>query len=396
MNQQRVLVVGGGIGGLAVAGLLSRLGVGVDLWERTPEWKPVGAGIMLAFNAMTVMKALGVDETLRARGMAFATGGVTTENGTFLANADMRPLAEKHGPSLAIHRAALHAVLVDAARDVRVKRGCTVDALTQDGDAAAATCSDGTTERYALVIGSDGIHSRVRELLFGNIPTRYSGYRCWRGVVADIPGVEGTVEMWGRGRRLGMVRVGEGQLYFFATLNAPARAEDPEAGRVKRFRENYGMFGGQAPALLASLSDDTPLIHGDIDEVWAPQWHKGNAVLLGDAAHAMTPNFGQGAAMALEDALILVQHLWAAPRISDALTAYAQERMPRVKAVQDGARQFGQLSQLENGLVRSMRDVVLKMTPTSTAIRSTEKMVGGAMASLKRGLPTGPVPAFFR
>lgn len=371
---EEILIVGGGIAGLATAAGLSRAGIPCEIVERADAWAPVGAGIVLGVNAMRVMRGLGLDEAVTARGARLARGAITDAHARPLGTTDFSLLGDEFGPTIALHRADLHEVLRGAAPDVPVSLGTTIDSLEPHEKHVDVRLSDGRERRYGLVIGADGLRSRVRALLFGDDRIRYAGYTCWRfAVQAPLAHVE-LREMWGRGRRFGVVPLGHGRVYCFAVANAPRGVPDPEPGRLERLRERFAGFAGDVPAILAALRPEDALIHNDLEELaWGP-WHAGRVLLLGDAAHAMTPNMGQGAAMALEDAQVLVELLRAGGPVPEAFARLRERRASRVRWVQDQSRRIGRVGQLEGALTSRLRNAVVRAIPDGANARALRKM----------------------
>ncbi len=363
MSVRRVLIVGGGIAGLATAAGLARCGIDCEIVERTEVWKPVGAGIVLGVNAMAMLSRLGLAAAVAERGTRLGRGSITDQDGRELGSTDFAALAPEFGPTIAIHRADLHDVLRAGAGDLPVTLGASVERLRQDEAGVDVRFTTGKEERFDLVVGADGLRSTVRGLVFGEIAPVYSGYTCWRFVL-DAPGPDVEMrEMWGRGRRFGIVPIGGGRLYCFATANAPAATADPVGGRLARLRAAFQSFGGDVPAILAALDDDEQLIHNDLEELPPNPWFAGRAVLVGDAAHAMTPNMGQGAAMGLEDAAVLVELLGQGRDLTDTLSAYRQRREPRVRWVQAQSRRIGRVGQWQHPAACALRNALLRAIP---------------------------------
>ncbi len=360
---RRVLIVGGGIGGLATAAGLQRAGIECEVLERAPAWAPIGAGIVLSVNAMAVMRRLGIAEEVAHRGERLGAGSITDASGRALGRSDFRSIEPEFGPTVAIHRAALHETLLAAAREIPVALGTSIVACTQH-DAGVDVCmTDGREATFDLVIGADGIRSQVRALTFGELPLSYSGYTCWRMVVR-LPHEHAVLrEMWGCGKRFGIVPIDADHAYAFAVANAPPGQGDPLDGRVERFQERFSEFGGQVPEILACLHSPDELIHNDLEELLERRWFDRRVVLLGDAAHAMTPNMGQGAAMALEDSMVLVEELESTRRVEEALRRYVERRESRVRWVQDQSRRIGRAGQLDDPFLCRARNALLRLIP---------------------------------
>lgn len=373
----RVLVVGGGVGGLALAAAL-RGRAEVCVVEQAPAWRPLGAGLMLHANAMAALDRVGVRVAVGAPlgGMA-----ITDPTGRMLGpmRAEDFPLALR--TARLVHRADLHAALLAAAGPV-VRLGTSVQAL----EGGRVHLTDGTTSTWDLVVGADGIRSRVRGLVLGAAdpaPT-YLGYTCWRWVGPD-PGVGGVFEMWGRGQRIGLCPLGDGRLYGFLVADAPAGACGPET--PGQLRARFAGFSGPATAALATL--DAALIrHDDLFDLPGVYWGSGPVLLIGDAAHAQTPNLGQGAAAALEDAAVLAGALLRAPSVAAAVEGFVRSRTPRVRALQQLGRRLGAVAQWSSPVAVAVRDWLAWATPASMNARLLVRVVEEGVAGLGED-PTG-------
>ena len=374
MAVERVLIVGGGIAGLATAAGLSRAGIACEVIERTEAWAPVGAGIVLGVNAMKVMRGLGLADDVAARGARLGSGAITDAQGRDIGRTDFGLLEPELGPTIALHRAALHDVLLAGASGVPVSLGTSVERLESHDSHVDVRTTDGRESRYDLVIGADGLRSRVRELAFGDVEIAYSGYTCWRLVVKAPFDRAEMREMWGRGKRFGIVPVGDDRVYCFAVANAARGEADPMEGRLERFRARFAEFGGQVPEILAALQHPEELIHNDLEEVADGPWFRGPVALVGDAAHAMTPNMGQGAAMALEDSAVLTLLLREGGPLPSALASYVARRNDRVRWVQTQSRRIGRVGQLEGAVVCALRNAFLRLIPDSSSTAALRKM----------------------
>jgi 2-polyprenyl-6-methoxyphenol hydroxylase-like FAD-dependent oxidoreductase len=385
--EQRILVVGGGIGGLVLARALAQQGVAVDLIERAPALRALGAGITLGANAMRALGAIGRADAVAARGRVMVSGAIASRDGKTLSCTRFDALAPRHGDAHAIHRGALHEALVaDLEAAVNVRCGTTLSALNDLGDAGVEVqLSTGASARYRAVIGADGLRSAVRTMVFGANEPTYAGYTCWRWTGLVPGGTPAMVEQWGRGARVGLVPLGRDEVYAFFVADAPrGTPADPAEARVERVRARFADFGGEVPRVLAAMPDGEALLHHDIEEVEQSPWCRGSVALLGDAAHAMTPNFGQGAAMAIEDAVVLARELVAHREAPAALRAYEARRRPRVEEIQRGARRFGAIGQWRSPLATWARDLAVRLTPESTTQRALERIVGYGLALSER------------
>lgn len=384
-NAGRILIVGGGLAGLALAGYLQRVGWKIDLIERAEQWKPVGAGIVLGMNAMRIIDGLGIADAVIASGEVMQRAIIADSHGRPLTVLDAALLARRTGyPSVAIHRAALHEQMLGVLDPdiVNIRFATTLHSLKNGSDEVQVEFSDGRRESYDIVVGADGIHSQVRELVFGKVTKRYSGYTCWRFVIDTsddiVPRAGESVEMWGAGRRFGMVPLGGGKVYGFFCLTAPPLASRPEPITLEEFGRLAGGFGGAGPALLRHLHGPGQLIRNDIEDVQMPEWHRGRVILIGDAAHAMTPNMGQGGAMAIEDALVLAGALADTVHPEAAFNRFITMRRKRVDAIQQRSYMLGRLVHLGWAPIPYIRNLMVRLAPADFMARGAEEVMHGA------------------
>ena len=324
-----------------------------------------GAGIVMSVNAMRVIGGLDMAAEVEARGECLGMGAITDADGSSLGGIDFSLLAPDFGPTIAIHRADLHEILLAGTSAATIQLDTSVTSLQPHSDGVDVRFTNDVERRYDLVIGADGLRSKVRELVFGDLPLRYSGYTCWRFVVDNPTGTADMCEMWAPGLRFGIVPIGKNRLYCFAVANAALGTEDPEEGRLERFRGRFSSFGGQVPEILSRLESSDQLIHNDLQELVRSPWQRGRIVLIGDAAHAMTPNMGQGAAMALEDSGVLVEMLSEGAPVEETLVGFVARRKSRVDWVQNQSRRIGQVGQWQNALACRMRNQILRWSPDS-------------------------------
>lgn len=389
-----VLVVGAGIGGLTTAIALARDGHQVTVIEKTDAPRAVGAGIVLAPNAGAVLGALGVE--LEGYGRPLVSMDIVDASGRRIQRLDVAAQARHYGQTLAFARPRLHDALLAAVGRWEAEGRVTLSFATtlgEEGGAATLQERDGsvevhlerdgrtTAERFELVVGADGIRSAVRRAVHGEVPLRYSGTTCWRGIVEDFPDLEGAVEAWGGASRVGVVPLEGGKTYYYLVRTAAPHAPDlswPEA-----FASAFAGFDGVAGRWLAHARarGEAPPLHHDLEELPSPLWGRGRIVLVGDAAHAMTPNQGQGAAMAIEDAMALARALRGG--LDGALDRYRAVRHERVSAVQLDSRRFGAVAHWESRAARWLRDGLLRSLPESMTASQYRRIVepGFALAA---------------
>jgi 2-polyprenyl-6-methoxyphenol hydroxylase-like FAD-dependent oxidoreductase len=277
-------------------------------------------------------------------------------------------------PTVALHRGRLHDVLIEAVGLDRVVTGVAVTGFEQHPDHVTVLCADGRRIETELLVGADGLRSAVRTQLAGASEPVYSGYTSWRGMTpaGAVPPPSRMGESWGHGERFGIVEVGDGELYWFAVANAPPQGRDIDA-KAELLRR----FGGwHAP--IRDVLEATPverILRTDIsDREPITRWHEGRAVLLGDAAHPMTPNLGQGAGQAIEDAVALDASLAEHDDVEAALSAYEQARVARANAIVLGSRRFGRVAQWSHPAAVAIRNLAVALTPNAVKMAQARRL----------------------
>lgn len=353
----KITIAGAGIAGLTAALVLGRRGHKVLVLERSTEINPLGAGIVLAPNALRILSALGVK--LDACGEPIRRLTIRDSAGVVLETTDIHRIVPAAGLTLAFHRAELHKALLDAlSPDVELRLGTPLaDCTATDAD---------------VLIGADGIRSRVREQTCGAMELRYSGVTCWRALAAN-PGIYEGFEAWGGAARVGVIPLTRGRIYVYLVLTAPAGEERQSS--IGSIRQSFSHFAAPVPAILDSLAG-IELLHHDLEELHEPVWGSGRVLLIGDAAHAMTPNLGQGAAMGIEDAALLPQVVAA----SDPALRLRALRHERVWRIQRDSRRFGVMAHWDSPLAMWLRNTLIRWMPRSLADRNYRAVVEPGLA----------------
>jgi 2-polyprenyl-6-methoxyphenol hydroxylase-like FAD-dependent oxidoreductase len=355
----RILVVGGGIAGLTLTIALRRSSHQITLVEAAPEFTSVGAGISIGPSGLVALAKIGVKiDDFFAKGAAIPSWDVFSRQ-VLIHHYDLRPLQEIYGyPLVCLTRTDMLDTLLDELDHVDVRLGVRPTQLAQESSAVEVAFSDGRQSAYDLVIGADGINSFVRKTVFGTADLRYSGMISYRGIVSGLPETAGMVEIWGERKRTGLSPVGNNSHYFYATLVAPLTMASlsPSEGLVL-FQETFKDIGGPFEACRAKITKPEQLILTPICELVDHPWHRGRVLLIGDAAHAITPNLGQGGSMAIEDAVTLGDLLTQEMAFETVFERFEEARRGRVHAVQIRSRAFGTLA---HAMGEPGSDIVLK------------------------------------
>ncbi|WP_030453623.1 FAD-dependent oxidoreductase [Herbidospora cretacea] len=367
----RIAIIGAGLGGVAAATGLHLTGHDVTLYERAPELRETGTGIVVMPNGLAALDTLGLGAPLREHAAPTAQGGLRDRAGRPLLVTDAAKAQERYGPTIVVDRAVLHRGLRERLPADRIRTGVAVGGLTEEpgrvlvegGDAADA------------VVVADGIGSRLRARLFPAHPgTIRTGRLDLRGTLGRIPGVDDllTAILIDRhsGAMFGLFPMGSGGLYWFTDTALPATVPGPEQAREQVAELMAGWHPAVPAVLRATAAAD---VHVDpITRLAAPlaAYTTGRICLLGDAAHGMTPDLGQGASQAFEDAAALVRHLeGAAPaEAAERLGRYDAERRPRANRLMAASSRQSRLT-TRTGPIAWVRDTLLRATPPSLAAR---------------------------
>lgn len=352
----KAVIVGGGIGGLAAAVAFRRRGWQVEVFERAPKFAEVGAGLSIQPNGLRALDTLGLGDALRSAGVADPLAGVRRVDGSWLIRNDVGDLKRRFGQWVTVQRAALVDLLVATLPDDTLRPGIAVHAVHPDG---TIHHRDGTVEAD-LVVGADGVHSVTRRSLWPDLPPpRYVGYTTWR-LIAPPRHVGDSVEIWGRGERFGYVPLPDGRVYCYLMANAPTGSRID----LHQLRRRFVHWHDPVPALLASARADAVLQHDTYELRDLPSFVTGRTALLGDAAHAMTPNLGQGACQAIEDAVTLAAVVDTLG-IAAGLAEYDRIRRPRTQLIARRSRRVGAPAHWTSPALIALRDAALPLVPRS-------------------------------
>ncbi len=348
---------------MATAVALRQFGHNITVYERASAQNEAGAGMMLWANAMRVFLELELVEKIKPFGGEMNNFLVHTSNGKVLMNI---ATGDFEVPSVCLRRADLLSVLVNEVPQKHINLNHTLKNITQIKDKVVVNFENGVCKEHDAVIGADGIHSIVRKQIFDDCKPVYRGYMVWRGIatyfgndVAD--GV--SSETWGIGQRFGILNTGKGRFTWYATANTSRDHIDSPNGRKAELLELFADWHNPITTLISSTNDDAIMKNSASDLPQLKRWVNGRIALLGDAAHPITPNLGQGGGMAIEDALVLAKSLRQENSIENALKLYEKKRITRTKHIQQRSRLMGKIGQWQNPLIVSGREIVTNLLP---------------------------------
>lgn len=348
---QNVLIVGGGIGGLSAGVALRKAGLAVDLVEISPEYNVYGVGIIQPSNALRALDSLGLADACLERGspygkvkMGTASGFIFTEVGT----PPMGRLPVHNG----ISRRILHNVLHEGAekQGVNFRMGLTVSTIDNTDEGVSVSFSDGSVGNYDLLVGADGVNSAVRKLVFGDYKPRYTGQSVWRYAFERLSNLETGYMFMGKQTKVGLIPMTADTMYMFLVsaegTDNPFIAEDELVPRFQALLAEYS--APMVTGVVDQITDPKGVIYRPLETLLLPApWYKGRVVLIGDAVHATIPQLGQGAGLAIEDAVVLGEELAVGDAVAAALDRYMARRYERCKLVVDVSAQVGELEQLD-------------------------------------------------
>ena len=383
----RVVIVGGGIGGLACAVALRRVGIAdLVVLEQAPALREVGAGIALWPNAMKTMDALGAGDAIRACTGTLRIARLSNAAGETLSALDIQDAAPELGeaarPRL-VHRRDVLAALAALVPPEAIRVGARVAAIDDPADGRPTVrLESGETLTADVVVGADGIRSVVRPRVVQDVP-RYSGQTCFRGI-ADHCDPEPLVieEIQGQALRCAVCPIDDRRVYWWACENAASEWILPQGERRTHLLKRFASFPRRFVDALERTDDAVILQNPLFDRVPTQTYSRGRVVLLGDAAHPTTPNLGQGANMAIDDALVLARALRQHPRIEDAFADYDQQRVGRTGSIVTSSWRFGRAVGVDNGAFTKLREWSIRMTPKSVFVAAVRRNIVDSVGAL--------------
>jgi 2-polyprenyl-6-methoxyphenol hydroxylase-like FAD-dependent oxidoreductase len=375
-----ILIQGGGIGGLTLAIALLQRGHSVKVVERSNALSEVGAGIWMAANPMQVFDQLGFANRILAAGWVVKRLRLQDYSGLDLQVSDVSEMARVFGfETVALHRSVLQQILFDQLPPGTVLFGTEVQALNQSAEPLSVRLSDGSRINAKVIVGADGINSQMRRHISLGGEKRYSGSSSYRAIARGVSLLppesdHEAYEIWAEGCRMGFSKINSNDYYWYMTFESPA-GKTLSADQMRSHAESlFRSFFSRWTRLLEQTNSDEILKTDISDLTPLKRWSSGRVGLIGDAAHATTPNLGQGGAMAVEDALSLAKSFDEAGLNQRAFELYERRRREKVNWIVSTSWTIGKICHFKNPVLRGVRNVLLRHTPKSVGKKQLMRM----------------------
>lgn len=367
-------IIGAGIGGLTTAIALEKRGIKLRVFEQAEQMKPVGAGIILANNAMQVYEKLGLQKIIEKNGNIISSVNITKLDLKPLSKVDLTYFERKHNTkNIAIHRGILQQILIDKLKSTKINLNYKLISINKNINGYDLTFENGEQIQSSIVLGADGLNSIVRQKLFTDNHIRKANQICWRSITEyklPIKFKNELNEAWGKSERFGFVQITKNKVYWYA-LKAFKKSKNEFS--LNFLNEYFSHYNPIIKNIIKSTKKEQINITeiSDLNPIFV--WHKKNVCLIGDAAHATTPNMGQGACQAIEDAYILAKCL-DKYKIPQAFTEYQKLRLPKAHQVVKMSWLIGKMAHFTNPILISLRNQMLKLTPPSVNKKQNERI----------------------
>jgi 2-polyprenyl-6-methoxyphenol hydroxylase-like FAD-dependent oxidoreductase len=350
-NIKSVLVVGGGIGGQSTAIALRQIGIAVEIVEILPQYDVYGVGIIQMSNALRALDSLGVADEALKRGCPYAKVKMCTPTGQQFNEIGTPPIGRFPSHN-GISRRILHEILHERCETVGVqfRMGLTVDKITDKENGVDVVFSDGTTGSYDMLIGADGINSKVRKLIFGDYLPKYIGLSVWRYAFKRPKDLETGYMYFGKNSKIGLIPMTEDTMYMFVVsaegADNPFIKEDEMIPKLKSYLEEYPV--PMVQDLIDQITEPKLVNYRPLETLHLPEpWYKDNVLIIGDGAHATIPQLGSGAALAIEDAAVLAEEIAKQDGTQAIFSRFMDRRLERCKLVVEASEKLGEWELLQ-------------------------------------------------
>ncbi len=361
----QIAIIGAGIAGLTAAIAFRKAGYQPLIFEAAPVIHPVGAGLGLAANAIKAFEKLGLRDEVVAAGRVLPSFSILDQKGKVITRTDSLKTSMQYGlDNFTIHRAALHRVLLSEIAPGTILTGKKCTGLRRKETNYSLLFQDGSTAEADYVIVADGIHSTLRQALVPRSAPRYAGYSCWRAIIDNTRlNLQESSETWGAKGRFGIVPLAGNQLYWFATINGPQHHALFKNYTVSDLRNWFAGYSTAITRTLEATPDESLLWNDILDLSPLPRYAFDRVLLIGDAAHATTPNLGQGACQAVEDAAVLYDELTKEGALETVFKRFEKRRLLRTRFITNQSARVGKIAQLSHPLLTALRNTALRLLP---------------------------------
>lgn len=367
-------IIGAGIGGLSTAIALEQKGIKTRIFEQAEQIKEVGAGIILANNAMQVYEKLGLRKIIEENGNPISSMNITKSNLKPLSKIDLSHFEQKHNTkNVAIHRGKLQQILINKLISTEINLDHKLTSIVKNENAYDLSFENGNQIKSSTVLGADGLNSIVRQNLFPNNSIRNANQICWRGITEyelPIKFRNELNEAWGKLERFGFVQIAQNKVYWYALKSFKKNSNEFSINNLEQYFGDYS-------TVVKDIIKSTKKVHINTAEISDLKptniWYKENVCLIGDSAHATTPNMGQGACQAIEDAFVLSECLHKY-EITKAFSEYQKLRLPKAHQVVKASWLVGKMAHLSNPILIGLRNQMLRLTPSSVNRKQNEQI----------------------
>ncbi len=367
-------IIGAGIGGLTTAIALEQKGIKTRIFEQAERIKPVGAGIILANNAMQVYEKLGLRKVIEENGNPISSMNITKSNLNPLSKIDLTYFEQKHNTkNIAIHRGILQQILLNKLKSTEINLNHKLTSIVENTNGYYLEFENGEQIQSSTVLGADGLNSIVRQNIFPNNSIRNANQICWRGVTEyELPAKfkNELNEAWGKSERFGFVQIAENKVYWYALKSFK---NNKSKFSINDLEQYFSEFNSVVKDIIKSTKKEQ-INTAEISDLKPTSiWYKDNVCLIGDAAHATTPNMGQGACQAIEDAFVLSECL-DKYEITQAFSKYQKLRLPKAHQVVKASWVLGKMAHISNPILIGLRNQMLRLTPSSINRKQNEQI----------------------
>lgn len=372
----KITIIGAGIAGLTAAIAFQKAGYTPVIFEAADTLKPVGAGLGLAANAIKAFDKLGLKNKVIEKGRLLSSFTIKDEKDKIITYTDSYKTSREYGlDNFTIHRAALHEVLLSEIPPEQLYTGKRCIDINMGKDGVRLLFKDGNSAETDYLIVADGIHSPVRQKLIPGSTPRFAGYTCWRGVIDNSAlKIDNSYEIWGSKGRFGAVPLANDQLYWFATINSTANNARFKNFRIPDLQKWFHHYPEEAGSILQHTSEDALIWSDIIDLKPLSRYAFGNVLLVGDAAHATTPNMGQGACQAIEDGAVLYDELLKNVGPEEAFLDFEKRRISRTHFIINQSARIGKVAQATHPFLIRLRNAAFRSIPTGIKNKQFKKL----------------------